>query len=172
VGPLMIVDSSPFVGQYFASAMVSMISPESCSLLIWALKDSMKPFCQGDPGSTNAVSTLRPTGLRGAALPRNPCRVASCGTWSGSGLGFCRPGVRMPPRISHRHAHSTVAGYGAQNFPFATSPRMSMASSFSASRRLNRAFSFSSSFVRLDASAAFLSGPYWFSQRYQVASVI
>ena len=45
-----------------------------------------------------------------------------------------------------------------------------MASSFSASRRLSRAFSFSSSLVRLDASA-FFSDPYWFSQRYQVASV-
>jgi hypothetical protein len=31
-----------------------MISPESCSLRNWALKDSMKPFCQGDPGSMNA----------------------------------------------------------------------------------------------------------------------
>ena len=45
-----------------------------------------------------------------------------------------------------------------------------MASSFSASSRLSRAFSFSSSLVRLDASA-FFSDPYWFSHRYQVASV-
>lgn len=37
-----------------------------------------------------------------------------------------------------------------------------MASSFSASRRLSLAFSFSSSLVRLDASA-FFSVPYWFS---------
>ncbi|CAH0251958.1 hypothetical protein SRABI83_03144 [Arthrobacter sp. Bi83] len=33
-----------------------MISPESCSLLNWALKDSMKPFWQG-AASMNAVST-------------------------------------------------------------------------------------------------------------------
>ena len=45
-----------------------------------------------------------------------------------------------------------------------------MARSFSASRRLSRAFSFPSSSVRLDASA-FFSDPYWFSHRYQVASV-
>jgi hypothetical protein len=42
---------------------------------------------------------------------------------------------------------------------------MSMASSFSASSPLSRAFSFSSSFVHLDASA-FFSEPYWFSHRY------
>ena len=39
-----------------------------------------------------------------------------------------------------------------------------MARSFSASRRLSRAFS--SSLVRLDASA-FFSDPYWFNHRYQ-----
>lgn len=52
----------------------------------------------------------------------------------------------------------------------ATSFRMSMANSFSTKRRLSRAFYFSRSFVRLDASA-FFSDPYWFSQRYQGASV-
>jgi hypothetical protein len=69
------------------------------------------------------------------------------------------------PELFHRHAYGTAAGFGAQNFPLATSLRMSMASSFSASRRLGRAFSFSfsSSLVRLDASA-FFSDPYWFSQ--------
>ena len=41
-----------------------------------------------------------------------------------------------------------------------------MASSFLASRRLSRAFSFSRSFVLFEASA-FFSDPYWFSQRYQ-----
>jgi hypothetical protein len=48
----------------------------------------------------------------------------------------------------HRHAHGTAAGFGAQNFPLSTSFRLSMASSFSASSRLSRAFSFSNSFVR------------------------
>ena len=63
------------------------------------------------------------------------------------------------PELLHRHAHGTTAGLRAQNFPFATSLKMSIASSFSASRRLSRAFSFSSSLVRLDASA-FFSDPY------------
>lgn len=33
--------------------MVPMFSLESCSLLNWALKDSMKLFARGDPGSVN-----------------------------------------------------------------------------------------------------------------------
>jgi hypothetical protein len=59
------------------------------------------------------------------------------------------------PELLHRHADGTAAGFGAQNFPLATSFRMSLASSL----------------VRLDASA-FFSDPYWFSHRYQVTSVI
>jgi hypothetical protein len=46
------------------------------------------------------------------------------------------------PELLHRHAHGTAAGFGAQNFRFATSLRMSMASSFSASSLLSRAFSY------------------------------
>jgi hypothetical protein len=37
--------------------MVSTVSPQSYFLLRWALNDSMKPFCQGFPGSMKAVST-------------------------------------------------------------------------------------------------------------------
>lgn len=61
--------------------------------------------------------------------------------------------------------HGKAAGFGAQNFPVVTSLKMSIANSFSASTSLNRAFSFSKTLVRLDASA--FSDPYWFSQRYQ-----
>jgi hypothetical protein len=66
--------------------------------------------------------------------------------------------IRMP-RISPPPCARHGGGVRGSDFPLATSFRMSMASSFSASRRLSRAFSFSSSLVRLDASA-FFSDPY------------
>jgi hypothetical protein len=57
VGPFMIVGSFPFLGQicgfgHGVHNFSGKLFPSE-----GALEDSMKPFCQGDPGSMKAVST-------------------------------------------------------------------------------------------------------------------
>src|SRR5215210_2082022 len=90
--------------------------------------------------------------------------------WTWAGRSPCTPDARRLQGAAERARRQPSSGSQSQKFFRLTSFRIWMSTACSATIFLRRVFSFSSSFRRLVASA--FIPPYWFLQRWKVASLM